>query len=172
NARTDGLIKTEQDARVQGNADTLADAKKHTDTTVAGSNARTDGLIKTEQDARVQGDANTLAEAKNYSNVNTSRALESANAYTDNKFQQLGEKINRAEKRLNAGIAGVTAMTSIPYVTGKRFSYGIGLGNYQNGNAAAAGIQLQATQNTNIRLNVSWDSSRNSSIGIGLAGSL
>ncbi|ELS4712929.1 hypothetical protein R5M38_004127, partial [Salmonella enterica] len=37
-------IKAEQDARVQGNADTLADAKKHTDTTVAGSNARTDGL--------------------------------------------------------------------------------------------------------------------------------
>ncbi|WP_249921661.1 YadA-like family protein, partial [Escherichia coli] len=93
-----------------------------------------------------------------------------ANNYTDNRFsqlsnqsnqrfEQLNSKIERAEKRLNAGIAGVTAISSIPYVAENSFSYGIGVGNYQNGNAIAAGIQYKTSLNTNVRLNVSWDSS-------------
>ncbi|WHW34160.1 hypothetical protein P1831_22845 (plasmid) [Salmonella enterica subsp. enterica serovar Paratyphi B] len=62
--------------------------------------------------------------------------------------EQLNNKIERAEKRLNAGIAGVAAMSSIPYVAENNFSYGIGLGNYQNGNAIAAGIQYKMSVNT------------------------
>lgn len=101
--------------------------------------------------------------------------------YTDNKinqlsnlsnqrFKQLDDKINSTEKRLNAGVAGVTAIVSIPYVTENSLSWGVGLGNYQNGNAIAAGVQYKTTPNTNIRLNVSWDSSHNSALGAGFAG--
>lgn len=104
-----------------------------------------------------------------------------ANNYTDNRinelsstsnqrFKQLGDKINRAEKRLSAGVAGVTAIASIPYVAGTSFSYGMGLGNYQNGNAIAAGVQFKTSPNTNVRLNASWDSSSNTALGVGLAG--
>lgn len=86
------------------------------------------------------------------------------------RIKQLNSKIERAEKRLNAGIAGVTAISSIPYVAENSFSYGIGVGNYQNGNAIAAGIQYKTSLNTNVRLNVSWDSSHNTVLGAGFAG--
>ncbi|EGF9049869.1 hypothetical protein IDO00_004773, partial [Escherichia coli] len=109
------------------------------------------------------------------------KAEQNANNYTDNRFnqlnnqsnqrfEQLNKKIERAEKRLNAGIAGVAAISSIPYVAENNFSYGVGLGNYQNGNAIAAGIQYKTSVNTNVRLNVSWDSSHNTVLGAGFAG--
>ncbi|ECD7530904.1 hypothetical protein FAZ53_22610 [Salmonella enterica subsp. enterica serovar Enteritidis] len=116
-----------------------------------------------------------------YAQNAANQAEQNANNYTDNKFnqlnsssnqrfEQLDKKIERAEKRLNAGVAGVTAIASIPYVAENSFSYGIGLGNYQNGNAVAAGVQYKTSPNTNVRLNVSWDSSSNTALGAGLAG--
>ncbi|HDC1927055.1 TPA: YadA-like family protein, partial [Salmonella enterica] len=117
----------------------------------------------------------------NYAQNAANNAENNANNYTDNRFnqlhnstslrfKQLDEKINRTEKRLSAGVAGVAAISSIPYVAENSFSYGIGIGNYQNGNALAAGIQYKTSPNTNVRLNVSWDSSNNTVLGAGLAG--
>ncbi|EPF6932458.1 YadA C-terminal domain-containing protein, partial [Salmonella enterica subsp. enterica serovar Muenchen] len=108
-------------------------------------------------------------------------AEQNANNYTDNRinqigqqsnqrFEQLNDKIERTAKRLNAAIAGVTAISSIPYVAENSFSYGIGIGNYQNGNALAAGIQYKTSLNTNVRLSLSWDSSNNTVLGAGFAG--
>lgn len=116
-----------------------------------------------------------------YAQNAASQAEQNAGHYTDTRFnqvteasnqrfKQLGDKINRAEKRLNAGVAGVTAIASIPYVTENRVSYGIGLGNYSNGNAMATGVQVKTSPNTRVRLNVSWDSSHNSALGVGFAG--
>ncbi|END2357420.1 YadA-like family protein [Escherichia coli] len=199
NNRTDGLLTTERQARITGDAATLAAARAHSDEndkkTLASAhtytdqkettiNNRTDGLLTTERQARIAGDAATLAaataysdagdlltlkQATTYSDISASRALSEANRYTDNKFRNLNNKIERAEKRLNAGIAGVTAISSIPYVAENSFSYGIGVGNYQNANAVAAGIQYKTSRNTNIRLNISWDSSHNTAIGAGVA---
>ena len=200
NNRTDGLLTTERQARTAGDTATLAAARTHSDennkrTLVSANtyadqketdiNNRTDGLLMTERQARIAGDAETLAtaeaysdtgdsltlkQATAYSDISTRRALSEANRYTDNKFRNLSNKIERAEKRLNAGIAGVTAISSIPYVAENSFSYGIGVGNYQNANAVAAGIQYKTSRNTNIRLNISWDSSHNTAIGAGVAG--
>ncbi|WP_370557999.1 YadA C-terminal domain-containing protein [Edwardsiella tarda] len=119
--------------------------------------ARLDGDQK-EQRARAQADyAETIARANG-----DKQTLASANRYTD-------EKINHTESRLNAGIAAVTAISSIPYVHGNTFSYGVGIGNYRNGNAAALGIQYRITNNINARINASWDSSHNTALGFGLA---
>ncbi|EQA8051358.1 YadA-like family protein, partial [Escherichia coli] len=200
NNRTDGLLATERQARTAGDTATLAAARTHSDknnkrTLISANtyadqketaiNNRTDGLLTTERQARIAGDAATLATAAAYSDagdsltlkqataysyISTRRALSEANRYTDNKFRNLNNKIERAEKRLNAGIAGVTAISSIPYVAENSFSYGIGVGNYQNANAVAAGIQYKTSRNTNIRLNISWDSSHNTAIGAGVAG--
>ncbi|HFP5275625.1 TPA: YadA-like family protein [Escherichia coli] len=200
NNRTDGLLATERQARTAGDTATLAAARTHSDEnnkrTLSSANTyadqketainnRTDGLLTTERLARIAGDAATLAtaaaysdagdsltlkQATAYSDISTRRALSEANRYTDNKFRNLSNKIERAEKRLNAGIAGVTAISSIPYVAENSFSYGIGVGNYQNANAVAAGIQYKTSRNTNIRLNISWDSSHNTAIGAGVAG--
>ncbi|EOL0199416.1 YadA-like family protein [Escherichia coli] len=195
-----GQVITETRARTESDAATLAAARAHSDendkrTLVSANtyadqketdiNNRTDGLLTTERQARIAGDAATLAtaaaysdagdsltlkQATAYSDISTRRALSEANRYTDNKFRNLSNKIERAEKRLNAGIAGVTAISSIPYVAENSFSYGIGVGNYQNANAVAAGIQYKTSRNTNIRLNISWDSSHNTAIGAGVAG--
>ncbi|QKJ09271.1 YadA-like family protein (plasmid) [Yersinia massiliensis] len=124
---------------------------------------------------------NKYDQSINYATNVANQAESNANTYTDNKFNQLsessnqrfnqlGDKINQAEKRLNAGIAGVTAIASIPYVAENGFSYGVGLGNYSNGNAIAGGVQYKTSPNTNIRLNVSWDSSSNAALGVGFAG--
>ncbi|EFH6810350.1 YadA-like family protein [Escherichia coli] len=195
-----GQVITETRARTESDAATLAAARAHSDendkrTLVSANtyadqketaiNNRTDGLLMTERQARIAGDAETLAtaeaysdagdsltlkQATAYSDISTRRALSEANRYTDNKFRNLSNKIERAEKRLNAGIAGVTAISSIPYVAENSFSYGIGVGNYQNTNAVAAGIQYKTSRNTNIRLNISWNSSHNTAIGAGVAG--
>ncbi|HFS3796414.1 TPA: YadA-like family protein, partial [Escherichia coli] len=200
NNRTDGLLTTERQARTAGDTATLAAARTHSDennkrTLISANtyadqketdiNNRTDGLLMTERLARIAGDAETLAtaeaysdagdsltlkQATAYSDISTRRALSEANRYTDNKFRNLSNKIERAEKRLNAGIAGVTAISSIPYVAENSFSYGIGVGNYQYANAVAAGIQYKTSRNTNIRLNISLDSSHNTAIGAGVAG--
>ncbi|CNI07785.1 Uncharacterised protein [Yersinia kristensenii] len=37
-------------------------------------------------------------------------------------------------------------------------------------NAIAGGVQYKTSPNTNIRLNVSWDSSSNAALGVGFAG--
>ncbi|OSL37114.1 hypothetical protein EAQG_03868 [Escherichia coli TA464] len=195
-----GQVMTETRARTEGDATTLAKARTHSDEndkkTLASAhtyadqketaiNKRTDGLLTTERQARLAGEAATLAtaaaysdagdsltlkQATTYSDISTRRALSEANRYTDNKFRNLNNKIERAEKRLHAGIAGVTAISSIPYVAENSFSYGIGVGNYQNANAVAVGIQYKTSRNTNIRLNISWDSSHNTAIGAGVAG--
>lgn len=185
NADTLASAKAHSD---ENDVKTLAVANAHTDSSVNASNQRTDGLIATEQKARVEGDARTLKSANNYTDLRvenvmaasvdtlhksqtyTDRRFDEVRAYTDSKFGQLSNRIERAEKRLNAGIAGVTAIVSIPYVAENDFSYGIGLGNYRNGNALASGIQKKLSPNTNARLNVSWDSSSNAALGVGFAG--
>ncbi|HFO3697137.1 TPA: YadA-like family protein, partial [Escherichia coli] len=181
-AATLAVARTHSD---ENNKRTLISANTYADQKETAINNRTDGLLTTERQARIAGDAATLAtaaaysdagdsltlkQATAYSDISTRRALSEANRYTDNKFRNLSNKIERAEKRLNAGIAGVTAISSIPYVAENSFSYGIGVGNYQNANAVAAGIQYKTSRNTNIRLNISWDSYHNTAIGAGVAG--
>ncbi|EKC7217707.1 YadA-like family protein [Salmonella enterica] len=116
----------------------------------------------------------TLSNANRYTNHRAVQAENNAvarsNAYTDNRFGELRKSLEHTEKRLNAGVAGVTALSSIPYAAGNNFSYGIGAGNYQNGNAVAAGVQLRVSSSTNVRLNISWDSAGNNATGVGIAG--
>lgn len=121
--------------------------------------------------------------------INTSRndAVNTSTHYTNNKinestkkndqqFQKIKtqftkneQRIDAFEKRVNAGLAGVTAISSIPYVSADNFSFGIGFGNYKNGNAIAAGAQYKPFENTNIRINTSLDNDNNSVVGAGLA---
>ncbi|HDO0627447.1 TPA: YadA-like family protein, partial [Salmonella enterica subsp. enterica serovar Typhimurium] len=151
-------------------ADAISSANAYTDAAKADAISSANEQVATEKQARINGDAVTLKSANSYTDSQISLVEKNSRQYTDSKFNQLNKQINRAEKRLNAGIAGVTAISSIPYVAENSFSYGIGVGNYQNGNAIAAGIQYKTSLNTNVRLNVSWDSSHNTVLGAGFAG--
>ncbi|EJF8472805.1 YadA-like family protein, partial [Escherichia coli] len=151
-------------------ADAISSANAYTDAAKADAISSANEQVATEKQARINGDAVTLKSANSYTDSQISLVEKNSRQYTDSKFNQLNKQINRAEKRLNAGIAGVTAIASIPYVAGNNFSYGIGLGNYQNGNAMAAGIQFKTSPRTNLRFNLSLDSSGNTATGIGFAG--
>ncbi|ELO3971216.1 YadA-like family protein, partial [Salmonella enterica] len=150
---------------------TLKTANEHTErrAVIAENNAVTRSNAYTDESS-----SRTLESANTYTNHRSVQAENNAvarsNAYTDNRFGELRKSLQHTEKRLNAGIAGVTAIASIPYVAENSFSYGIGLGNYQNGKALAAGVQYKTSPNTNIRLNVSWDSAGNTATGVGLSG--
>ncbi|MFB9995935.1 YadA C-terminal domain-containing protein [Providencia rustigianii] len=85
------------------------------------------------------------------------------------KFDHLESKINQTARDANAGIAAVAAMTNIPYTSGTRFSAGLGMGNFKNGKAIAAGAQYQVKQNLNLRSSISWNNSDSAVIGAGVA---
>lgn len=120
-------------------------------------------------------------------NISKNDAINTSTHYTNNKinestnkndqqfkkiktqFTKNEQRIDTFEKRVNAGLAGVTAISSIPYVSANNFSFGIGVGNYKNGNAIAAGAQYKPFENTNIRINTSLDNDNNSVVGAGIA---
>ena len=54
----------------------------------------------------------------------TDNKFNHVNRYSNQRFKELNNRISRAEKRLNAEIAGVTAISSIPNVAENSFSYG------------------------------------------------
>lgn len=108
---------------------------------------------------------------KNINNLSTAinRKLDDFRYHTHQKLNQINTKINRLENHVNAGIAGVTAIASIPYINSEIFSLGVGIGNYQNGKAVAVGAQYKIANNASVRLNISWDNTDNTGIGTGVA---
>ncbi|EBW6363666.1 hypothetical protein DPU24_23215 [Salmonella enterica subsp. enterica serovar Oranienburg] len=171
NKYTDSEI-VKEDTKAKGYASAAQSAAEKTAqgyATAAKGEAIKEANIYTDNSAR-----QTLNSANSYTDRRSTQAENSAvarsNAYTDNRFGELRKNLEHTEKRLNAGIAGVTALSSIPYVEGNKFSYGIGAGTYQNGNAVAAGVQFRVSPSTNVRLNISWDSAGNNAAGVGIAG--
>ncbi|EBZ5930765.1 hypothetical protein D2122_21415 [Salmonella enterica subsp. enterica serovar Weslaco] len=178
--------KYTDNATLQANQKVLQKANTYTDNTakdvLKSANDNTerraavaeDNAIKRSGHYTDERSVQTLNSANTYTNHRAIQAENNAvarsNNYTDNRFGELRKSMKHTEKRLNAGIAGVTALSSIPYSSGNNFSYGIGVGNYQNGNAVAAGVQFRASPSTNVRLNISWDSAGNNATGIGIAG--
>ncbi|NEM28373.1 autoagglutinating adhesin Saa, partial [Escherichia coli] len=74
-----------------------------------------------EKVARIEGDAQTLKSANTYTNKQVN-ALEQN---TNQQFRQLRDQINKNRKRSDAGIAGAMAMTAIPMIDGKQYSFGM-----------------------------------------------
>lgn len=162
-ADTDGVNVSQMN---DGLANTLASTNNYTNLKyqqgVAYTNQIYDQSISYAQTVADTAEQN----AHNYTDWRFSQLSNASNQ----QFRQLDDKINRAEKRLNAAVAGATAIASIPYLSVNNFSYGVAVGNYQNGNALAGGIQKKLSQNMVVRVSVSWDSSSNTALGVGLAG--
>uniref|UniRef100_UPI003015F5F3 YadA C-terminal domain-containing protein n=1 Tax=Erwinia aphidicola TaxID=68334 RepID=UPI003015F5F3 len=144
----------ESQSRADGDASTLSSA-----------NTYTNGKVTAESQSRADGDASILSSANTYTN----EVFSSFTADSNKKFESIDHKINKLSDRLNAAIAGSTAIASIPYVAEDSFSFGVGIGNYSNGNAVALGSQYKTSRNSNIRVNVSWDSTGNVASGAGFS---
>nr|WP_229597566.1 YadA C-terminal domain-containing protein [Providencia rettgeri] len=123
-------------------------------------------------DKKVVGNTSSIKALKSDA-VKTQKANELKFTKLENKFDhgvsQLDSKIDKRAQEANAGIASVAAMSNIPYATNTRFSAGVGVGNYKNGSAIAAGAQYQLKENINLRSSVSWNNSDAAVIGAGVA---
>ncbi|MDX7986870.1 hypothetical protein FE392_05925 [Xenorhabdus sp. 12] len=102
-------------------------------------------------------------------NENAENLNKELRAEMNQGFNKLDNKINRVGKRANAGIAGVAAMTNIPYSNTDRFSVGVGLGKYHDGSAIAVGAQAKLTEHVNFRASTSWNNDEGAVMGAGIA---
>ncbi|EET4467120.1 autoagglutinating adhesin Saa, partial [Escherichia coli] len=110
-------------------------------------------------------DAQTLKSANTYTNKQVN-ALEQN---TNQQFRQLRDQINKNRKRSDAGIAGAMAMTAIPMIDGKQYSFGMAASNYRDEQAIAAGIIFRTSENTVVRLNTSWDTQHGTGVATGMS---
>ena len=99
----------------------------------------------------------------------TDSRIEQIQTANNSRFDSLEKRIDRNAQQANAGIASFAAMANIPYTPDTDFSAGIGIGNYRNGNALAAGAQYQVRRDVNLRGSVSWNDSDSAVLGAGLA---
>ena len=152
NARTDGLVADEASQRIAGDAQTLSSANSYTNQRETAINNRTDSLMSDERSARIDGDRRTLS---------------SANSYTNQRFGELSNKVNRNERRANAGVSAAMAMSNIPYLNNYvDNSFGMAAGTYRGETAIAGGYQRQINPYGNTRVSLTWDTSQ----GVGVAG--
>lgn len=89
-------------------------------------------------------------------NGNT-RTLNAANDYTDSRMGIIDEKVNKTRKEARAGIAGVAAMANIPQVADKDLTIGVGIGNFQDATAVAAGGVYKTSQVSAVKFSVASD---------------
>lgn len=133
-------------------------------------------LVNNEKKERANEDNRIQNFLTQYTNKKIDRFSENMNqkfSYfrqeTHQQFREIKLKLQRLENHINAGIAGVAAIASIPYSASENFSFGMGVGNYQNGKAIAAGAQYKIADNANVRVNIAWDNTDNASVGAGMA---
>nr|BET44928.1 MAG: hypothetical protein ACHINZ_6030 [Candidatus Aschnera chinzeii] len=77
--------------------------------------------------------------------------------------------VNKAAKDTFAGIASAVASSSIPYISNKIISFGVGLGHYKTGNAISTGFQYNITSNGCLRINAMYNNSHYASLGGGFS---
>ncbi len=150
NTFTEDKVSTEKSERNKANTAERS-ARLQADTAETSARIQADTA---ERSTRIEGDANTLS---------------AANTYTKDKFGALNHKLDHMGKRLDAAIAGTTAIASIPYLQNQDVSFGIGGGNYRGGNAIAFGSQFKTSENSNLRANIAWDSQGNLTSGAGFS---
>ncbi|EGT3611510.1 hypothetical protein FAP59_18155 [Morganella morganii] len=136
----------------------VSEANKYTDTEIGKSEAKNVALAQ-----------DVLNYSGEYARQVGNNAVIRSNNYTDRRFGELKKEIDKNRKQASAGIAGVTAISSIPYVSGERFSFGMALGNYMDSQAIAAGIQYKPWPSTNVRFNASVNDGGDSNAGVGIA---
>jgi len=95
--------------------------------------------------------------------------LSQANAYTDQRVNQLQQGINSTARSAYSGIAAATALTMIPEVDkGKTLSLGIGTAGFQGYQAVAIGGTARITENIKVKAGIGMSPGGNT-VGVGAA---
>jgi len=106
-------------------------------------------------------------DAVNVNQLNAS--LSQANAYTDQRVNQLQQGISSTARNAYSGIAAATALTMIPEVDkGKTLSLGIGTAGFRGYQAVAIGGTARVTENIKVKAGIGM-SSAGDTVGVGAA---
>lgn len=85
-------------------------------------------------------------------------------------FSDLKQRIDKVQKRADAGVASVAAMANIPQVTGDaRFSVGAGIGSRGGEQAIAVGLSSRLSSNVIGKVSVASDTQEKWTVGAGVA---
>ena len=118
------------------------------------------------------GVADTDAINKRQLDRQAARSDANLNAYSktvDARFHTLGKRIDDVAERAYAGVASVAALAAIPApAAGKRFSVGMGAGNYSSENAVAVGFRAALTESTSMTAGVSRNTASKTVTNVGV----
>lgn len=95
--------------------------------------------------------------------------LDQSKQYTDQKAAALHGEINDVRGEERAGIASITALSSVPAVAGKTFDIGVGMGNFKDSSAVAIGMHYRPSDSNVFRLGVAASNSASPVIGAGFS---
>ena len=100
------------------------------------------------------------------------QTLNDADNYTDQKVKQLSnefnDKLDKLRKKENAGIAAAMAMSVITVKQDHKYNIGMGLGYYGDQDAIVIGTKINASKNSILSLNTSYDSSHDFGVAAGM----
>ncbi|CRY31307.1 putative YadA invasin [Yersinia enterocolitica] len=133
---------------------TLETAEEHTNKKSAETLAR----------ANVYADSkssHTLQTANSYTDVtvsnSTKKAIRESNQYTDHKFRQLDNRLDKLDTRVDKGLASSAALNSLfqPYGVGK-VNFTAGVGGYRSSQALAIGSGYRVNESVALKAGVAY----------------
>ena len=116
-----------------------------------------------DHDVRISNNTTAIAEHDVRISNNTANIV---NLQSD--VASIRSELRDQKSEYRAGIASLAAMTNIPAVPGKTFSFGMGVGNFKNETAFAAGANWNVNESVATKLSVGFESS-NVTVGTGVS---
>ncbi|MFM1501840.1 trimeric autotransporter adhesin YadA [Yersinia enterocolitica] len=105
--------------------------------------------------------SHTLKTANSYTDVtvsnSTKKAIRESNQYTDHKFRQLDNRLDKLDTRVDKGLASSAALNSLfqPYGVGK-VNFTAGVGGYRSSQALAIGSGYRVNENVALKAGVAY----------------
>lgn len=110
---------------------------------------------------QVHNEPITTAEPAQISNLEQS---------TNQRFSDMGKRVDDNRKRAAVGVAGVAAIASIPQVTDSQsFSIGAGMGDYDNQQSVAVGFSARVSKHIVTKAAVSAGTFGGAAVGAGMS---
>lgn len=88
---------------------------------------------------------------------------------TEHKFSAMDKRIGNYHHKAMAGISSAMSMSAIPFVEGKRFSFGFGAGSYGGQGAVSFGSQFRLSEQIRSSAYMSYDSNKSIGVAAGIS---
>ncbi|MRT26946.1 hypothetical protein GJV14_23560 [Enterobacteriaceae bacterium RIT697] len=88
---------------------------------------------------------------------------------TEHKFAAMDKRIGYYHHKAMAGVSSAMSMSAIPFVEGKRFSFGFGAGSYGGQGAVSFGSQFRLSEQIRSSAYMSYDSNKSIGVAAGIS---